>query len=253
MLLPRIVPCLDVRAGRVVKGVRFAGLRDAGDPVERAAAYAAQGADELALLDVSATPEGRAHALEVVRAVRAVLAIPLAAGGGVRAPEDAQALLAAGADKVALNSAAVERPALVAELAGRFGSQCTVLALDAARRPGHPARWEVVTHGGARRTGVDALAWARRAAELGAGEILLTSLDRDGTHAGYDRELVAAVCGAVGVPVVASGGASGPADLVAGLDAGASAVLVASILHDGETTVADLKRSLSRAGVEVRW
>ena len=252
MLRPRVVPCLDVASGRVVKGVRFAGLRDAGDPVERAAAYADQGADELVLLDVSATREGRGHALALVRAVRAVLAIPLTAGGGVRAIEDVERLLAAGADKVALNSAALERPRLVAELADRFGAQCTVLALDAARRADERTGWEVVTHGGTRRTGRDALAWAQQAADLGAGEILLTSLDRDGTRAGYERELVAAVCRAVSVPVIASGGASGPADLVAGLGAGASAVLVASILHDGETTIADLKRALALAGVEVR-
>lgn len=253
MLLPRVIPCLDVKGGRVVKGVRFASLRDAGDPVERAAAYAAQGADELVLLDVSATPEGRRHALDTVRAVRAVLPIPLTVGGGVRAVEDAEHLLDAGADKVGVNSAAVARPELLAELAERFGGQCTVLALDAARLAADgPPRWEVVTLSGSKRTGLDALAWARRAVALGAGEVLLTSFDRDGTRAGYDLELLRAITGAVRVPVIASGGADTAAHMVAALRAGASAVLAASILHDGETTVGDLKRDLVAAGVEVR-
>jgi len=252
-LKTRVIPCLDVKDGRVVKGVRFASLRDAGDPVERAAAYAAQGADELVLLDVSATPEGRRHALDTVRAVRAVLPIPLTVGGGVRAVADAERLLDAGADKVGVNSAAVARPELLAELAERFGGQCTVLALDAARvTASGPPRWEVVTMSGATRTGIDAVAWAREAVALGAGEVLLTSFDRDGTRDGYDLELLRAVCGAVRVPVIASGGADTAAHMVAALQAGASAVLAASILHDGETTARDLKRDLVAAGVEVR-
>jgi len=253
MLRPRVIPCLDVRDGRVVKGVRFAGLRDAGDPVERATEYVAQGADELVLLDVSATPEGRGNALETVRAVRAVLPIPLTVGGGVRAVADAERLLDAGADKVGINSAAVERPALLSELAERFGMQCVVLALDAARTANSqdPA-WEVVIHSGATRTGLDALQWSCEATSLGAGEILLTSFDRDGTRAGYDLELLGAISGAVNVPVIASGGADSAAHMAAALGAGASAVLAASILHDGETTVTDLKRELALAGVEVR-
>ena len=251
MLYPRIIPCLDVRDGRVVKGVRFANLRDAGDPVTCAAAYRDQGADELVLLDVSATPEGRGNALEVVRAVRAVLNIPLTVGGGVGTVDSAVALLDAGADKVALNSAAVADPSLLSKLSRRFGSQCIVLALDAARSEAGPP-WEVVTHSGKRRTGKDAEAWARRAAELGAGEILLTSFDRDGTGLGYDLELIQAIANSVRVPIVASGGAKDSRHLAAALEAGASAVLAASILHDGETTVAQLKSKLSLAGVEVR-
>jgi imidazoleglycerol phosphate synthase cyclase subunit len=250
MLLPRLIPCLDVDSGRVVKGVRFQGLRDAGDPVERAAAYAAQGADELVLLDVSATPEGRGHALATVRAVRRVLPLPLAVGGGVRSAADAERLLEAGADKVAVNTAAVVRPALIDELAATFGRQCTVLALDAARRPG--GGWETVVRSGRERTALDAVAWAAEAAGRGAGEILLTSWDRDGTGEGYDLELIAAVRGAVAVPIIASGGAAGPAHMAAALAAGADAVLAASILHDGHTTVGELKRELAGRGVEVR-
>lgn len=253
MLLPRLIPCLDVQDGRVVKGVRFQDLRDAGDPVEQAARYVAAGADELVLLDVSATPEGRSHALETVRAVREVLTIPLTVGGGVRAPEDAAALLEAGADKVAVNSAAVAAPGLVTDLAARFGTQCVVLAVDAARRPGvTPPAWQVVVHGGRTRVDLDAVAWAAEGARRGAGEVLLTSWDRDGTRSGYDTELLAAVAGAVRVPVIASGGADSATDLAEGLAAGASAVLVASILHDGVTTVGSLKDELAGAGVEVR-
>ena len=250
MLLPRVIPCLDVAGGRVVKGVRFQGLRDAGDPVERAAAYAAQGADELVLLDVSATPEERGNALEVVRAVRRVLPLPLTVGGGVRAAADAERLLEAGADKVAVNTAAVARPGLLGELAATFGRQCTVLALDAARRGG--GSWETVIRSGRERTGLDAVAWARDAVGHGAGEILLTSWDRDGTGDGYDLELIAAVRAAVSVPIIASGGAAGPAHMAAALGAGADAVLAASILHDGHTTVGDLKRALEALQVEVR-
>jgi imidazoleglycerol phosphate synthase cyclase subunit len=250
-LARRIIPCLDVKDGRVVKGVRFQGLRDAGDPVERAALYEAQGADELCLLDVSATPEGRGHALETVAAVRAVLGIPLTVGGGVRAVDDASRLLDAGADKVSVNTAAVEDPSLLTVLATRFGCQCTVLALDAAARPGSPG-WEVVVRSGTARTGLDAVLWARTAVERGAGEVLLTSWDRDGTRSGYDLALLRAVSEAVPVPVIASGGAASPDHLVEAVRAGASAVLAASIFHDGEKTVGDVKRALAEAGIEVR-
>lgn len=250
---PRLIPCLDVSDGRVVKGVRFAGLRDAGDPAERAAAYAAQGADELALLDVSATPEGRGNAVETVRAVREVLDIPLTVGGGVRSVADAEALLAAGADKVAVNSAAVARPELIGELSGRFGAQCTVIAIDAARIDGGPAGpWQVLTSGGSNPTGIDAVEWAERAVRLGAGEVLLTSFDRDGTGEGYDLELLRAVCSAVRAPVIASGGARNANHLAAALSTGATAALAASILHDGLTTVTELKQELLRLNVEVR-
>ncbi len=249
MLSFRVIPCLDVDGGRVVKGVRFAGLRDAGDPVERAAAYEAQGADELVLLDVSATPQGRDHALHTVSAVREVLSIPLTAGGGVRTTDDVARLLGAGADKVASNTAAALDPSLLSRTAERFGSQCTVLALDAARTG---SGWELVVRSGRERTGRDAVAWAREAERRGAGEIVLTSWDRDGTQAGYDVALIAAIAGAVQIPVVASGGAAGAAHMVEALRAGASAVLAASILHDGTTTVAALKDALAAAGIEVR-
>lgn len=249
MLTMRVVPCLDVDGGRVVKGVKFSGLRDAGDPAERARAYEAQGADELVVLDVSATPEGRGNATETVRRVREVLGIPLTVGGGVRRPEDARRLLDAGADKVATNTAAVEDPSLLDRLAVTFGSQCTVLALDAARYAGG---FEVVVRSGKERTGRDAVAWAREAAERGAGEIVLTSWDRDGTRSGYDTELIAAIASVVSIPIVASGGAAHAEHMVEALRSGASAVLAASILHDGETTVGDLKRSLAEAGIPVR-
>lgn len=247
---PRVIPCLDVRDGRVVKGVRFQGLRDAGDPVSQAAAYAGQGADELVMLDVSATPEGRATAAETCAAVRAVLPLPLTVGGGVRRVEDAARLLAAGADKVAVNTAAVQDPSLLTRLAERFGRQCVVLALDAARCPGG---WEVVTRSGKDRTGRDAVAWAAEGAERGAGEILLTSWDRDGTGEGYDLQLLAAVRAAVAVPVIASGGGRTPAHLAGAVRAGADAVLAASIFHDRETTVGQLKQALrDEQGMEVR-
>jgi imidazoleglycerol phosphate synthase cyclase subunit len=250
VLTTRIVPCLDVDGGRVVKGVRFQGLRDAGDPAERARAYEAQGADEIVLLDVSATPEGRASAYDVVRRVRAELRIPLTVGGGVRSDDDAARLLAAGADKVAVNTAAARDPSLLERMAQRFGCQCTVLALDAAH-DGSGA-WELVVLSGRERTGRDAVAWAREAAARGAGEIVLTSWDRDGTRLGYDCALVAAVAAAVEVPVVASGGAASAEHLVEAAEAGASALLIASILHDGDTTVAALKDVLAARGVEVR-
>ena len=249
MLLPRIIPCLDVDAGRVVKGIKFQGLRDAGDPVERAAAYADQGADELVVLDVSATPEGRGHALEVVRGVRRVLPLPLTVGGGVRRVPDAEALLEAGADKVSVNTAAVAQPGLLDELATRFGCQCTVLALDAATSNGG---WEVVVRSGRDRTGRDAIGWAVEAVARGAGEILLTSWDRDGTGSGYDTGLLAAMRAAVPVPIIASGGAAGPEHMVEALAAGADAVLAATIFHDGHTTVGDLKNELAALGLEVR-
>lgn len=248
---PRIVPCLDVRDGRVVKGVRFQGLRDAGDPVAQARAYAAQGADELVILDVSATAEGRAAATATVAAVRAVLPVPLTVGGGVRTEADAARLLAAGADKVATNTAAVRDPALLGRLAGRFGVQCTVLALDAARRPDGPG-WEVVIAAGTTRTGRDALDWAREAVDRGAGELLLTSWDRDGTGEGYDTELLAAMRAAVPVPIIASGGARTPVHMARALGAGADALLAASIFHDGLLTVDQLKTALRAEGVEVR-
>jgi imidazoleglycerol phosphate synthase cyclase subunit len=249
MLLPRVIPCLDVAGGRVVKGVQFQGLRDAGDPVERAEAYARQGADELVLLDVSATPEDRGNAIEVVRAVRRVLPLPLTVGGGVRKASDAEILLEAGADKVAVNTAAVTRPEVLTELARTFGRQCTVLALDAAHTG---AAWETVILSGRERTGLDAVKWAQEAVDRGAGEIMLTSWDRDGTGSGYDLELLAAVRAAVRVPIIASGGAAGPGHMAEALAAGADAVLAASILHDGHTTVGDLKRELRALGVEVR-
>ncbi len=255
MLTRRVIPCLDVSGGRVVKGVRFQGLRDAGDPAERAAAYDAQGADELVILDVSATPDGRATAVDTVRRVRAALRIPLTVGGGVRRADDAGALLDAGADKVACNTAAVEHPPLLGEIAERFGRQCAVLALDAARRagadPAAPA-WEVVTRSGKHRTGRDVVDWAREAADRGAGEIVLTSWDRDGTGLGYDLALLAAVSEAVRVPVVASGGADAPEHLAEALRAGADAVLAASIFHDGRYTVGAVKRALAGAGHRVR-
>jgi imidazole glycerol-phosphate synthase subunit HisF len=249
MLANRVVPCLDIADGRVVKGVRFQGLRDAGDPVECARAYESQGADEVVLLDVSATPKGRSHNLDVVEAVRGALSIPLTVGGGVRRRQDAERLLGAGADKVAVNSAAVARPELIGELSAHFGAQCTVVAVDAAESA---TGWEVVVQSGRKRTGLDVEEWVRTAVDAGAGEILLTSWDRDGTGGGYDIDLVGRVASSVSVPVVASGGASNPGHLMAAFAAGASAALVASLLHDGVTTVDALKRELAGAGIEVR-
>jgi len=250
MLTVRIIPCLDVRDGRVVKGVRFADLRDAGSPPELAAEYEGQGADEITLLDVSATPEGRSAAMRTVRLVRAVLSLPLTVGGGVRSASDAGALLEAGADKVGVNTAAVARPALVSEMASLFGRQCTVVAIDAHRLPA--GGWEVVTLSGRERTGLDAVAWAAEVEERGAGEILLTSWDRDGTKQGYDLDLVRAIASSVDLPVIASGGAATAAHMAEAVRAGAGAVLAASIFHFAETTVADLKQELSAMGVEVR-
>jgi cyclase len=234
----------------VVKGVRFANLRDAGDPAACARRYAEDGADELVLLDVDATPSGKATAVATVAAVRAELPLPLTVGGGVRSVQDAEALLASGADKVAVNTAAVADPGLLGALAERFGRQCVVIAVDAAAHPGAGAA--VCTHGGRVRTGLDAVAWARTAVAAGAGEVLLTSLDRDGTQTGYDLELLRAVAAAVPVPVVASGGARTAVDVAAALRAGAAAALLASRLHDGELTIAGIKRELAASGVAVR-
>lgn len=251
MLTRRIIPCLDVRDGRVVKGVRFSGLRDAGDPVEQAQRYEDQGADEIVILDVSATPDGRATAAETVAAVRSVLSIPLTVGGGVRSIENAERLLGAGADKVGVNSAAVDRPALLGELSARVGAQCVVLALDAAHRKTGDG-WETVTRSGTHRTGLDAVRWAAEAEQLGAGEILLTSWDRDGTGSGYDLQMLRAVSSATHLPIIASGGASGPAHMLEAFEAGADAVLAASIFHDGVMTVGDVKAALARSGTEIR-
>jgi imidazole glycerol-phosphate synthase subunit HisF len=249
MLARRVIPCLDIDDGRVVKGVRFQGLRDAGDPVESARAYEEQGADEIVLLDVSATPEGRANNFGVVAAVRDVLSIPLTVGGGVREIADAGRLLDVGADKVGINTAAVDRPELITEMSDRFGAQCTVVAVDAAAAA---ESWEVVVRSGKVRTGRDAVDWCTEAAKRGAGEILLTSWDRDGTGEGYDLGLISRVTAAVNVPVIASGGASSHQHMSAAISAGASAALVASILHDGLTTVAGLKTGLAEAGIWVR-
>jgi cyclase len=246
----RVIPCLDVAKGRVVKGVNFVDLKDAGDPVEQARAYDAAGADELCFLDITASHEARGTILDVVRRTAEVCFMPVTVGGGVGSVEDARALLLAGADKVAVNSAAVTRPELVAELADRFGSQCVVASVD-ARRSGD--RWEVFTHGGRRATGIDAVEHALRLAELGAGELLVTSMDRDGTRDGYDLTLIRTIADQVSVPVVASGGVGGLGDLVAGITEGhASAVLAASIFHFGEASIADAHAALATAGVPVR-
>lgn len=249
MLCVRIIPCLDVSHGRVVKGVKFQGLRDAGDPAELSALYEAQGADELVLLDVSATTEARGTQLDTVRRVRAELSIPLTVGGGVRGVQNAQDLLEAGADKVSLNTAAVERPALIAEIATRFGSQCAVVAID-ARKDGDG--YEVLVRSGKESANRDAIAWARDVVGHGAGELLLTSWDRDGTRSGYELDLIAAVAAAVNVPVIASGGAACAEHLYQAIAAGADAVLAASIFHDREYTVGEVKRELSERGVEIR-
>ena len=246
----RVIPCLDVANGRVVKGVNFVDLIDAGDPVEQARAYDAAGADELCFLDITASHEARGTILDVVRRTAAVCFMPLTVGGGVRSADDARALLLAGADKVAVNSAAVTRPEIVADIAERFGSQCCVASIDARRTEDG---WEVFTHGGRRATGIDAVQHALRLADLGAGELLVTSMDRDGTRGGYDLDLIRAIADRTSVPVVASGGVGTLDDLVAGVrDGHASAVLAASIFHFGEATVADAHRALAAAGVPVR-
>ncbi len=249
MHLKRVIPCLDVDAGRVVKGTNFVGIRDAGDPVELAARYDREGADELIFLDITATSDKRATMVDLARRTADEVFVPFTIGGGLRSVADAQAVLDAGADKVSVNSAAVARPALVGELADVLGAQCVVLAIDAKRVGG---AWEVFVAGGRRGTGIDAVAWAREAVERGAGEIMLTSMDRDGTNAGYDLELTRAVAGAVGVPVIASGGAGTLDHLVEALEAGADAALVASLFHFGTLTVAEAKAALARAGVPVR-
>jgi cyclase len=246
----RVIPCLDVKDGRVVKGVNFVSLRDAGDPVEQAALYDAAGADELTFLDITASHENRDTILDVVARTAARVFLPLTVGGGVRSVADMRALLLAGADKCSMNSAAVARPALVAEAAQKFGSQCVVVAVDAKRRAGDG--WEVFTHGGRRGTGLDAVAWCRQVAGSGAGEILLTSMDRDGTGQGFDLDLLRAVCGAVRVPVVASGGVGTIADFVAGARAGATGLLAASVFHFGTFTIAEVKAGLAAAGLPVR-
>jgi len=249
----RVIPCLDVDAGRVVKGVNFLGLRDAGDPVELAAAYDADGADELVFLDITASSQGRETMYDLLARTADQVFIPLTVGGGVRSADDVDRLLRAGADKVAVNTAAIERPALLAELSGRFGSQCVVVSVDARRAPGTDgAGYEVTTHGGRRGTGLDAVAWAARAAELGAGEILLNSMDADGTKAGFDLPMISAVRAAVGVPVVASGGAGQAADFAPAVAAGADAVLAASLFHFGELRIPQVKESLAAAGLPVR-
>jgi cyclase len=253
MLAKRIIPCLDVKDGRVVKGVRFVDLRDAGDPVEVARRYDEEEADELTFLDITASHEKRDILIDVVRRTAEQVFMPLTVGGGVRTLDDVRNLLSAGADKVSINTAAVAEPEFVARAAERFGSQCTVVAIDARGVPGQTGKWEVYTHGGREPTGIDAVGWARRMEEYGAGEILLTSMDRDGTRDGYDIGLTRAVADAVGIPVIASGGVGTLDHLVEGLTAGgADAVLAASIFHYREYTVAEAKEYLRRRGVPVR-
>ena len=252
-LAKRIIPCLDVTSGRVVKGVNFVGLRDAGDPVEIAHRYDQQGADELCFLDITASSDGRGLILSVIEQVAAQVFIPLTVGGGVRSVGDVRDLLNAGADKVSINTAAVLEPRLVAQASGKVGSQCIVVAIDAKRAPGCDARWEVFTHGGRRSTGLDALDWGRRAQGLGAGEILLTSMDRDGTRSGFDLELTRAFSDTLEIPIIASGGVGGLQHLVEGVVEGhADAVLAASIFHFGEYTVRQAKEFMAARGIEVR-
>lgn len=249
----RIIPCLDVDQGRVVKGVKFVGIRDAGDPAECARVYHQQGADELVFLDITASAEARPILLEVVRKTADEVFLPLTVGGGIRSVENARELLRAGADKVSLNTAAVQRPDLISEVAEAFGCQCVVLAIDARRRAG-TSGWEVTTHGGRQSTTLDALAWAREGVQRGAGEILLTSMDADGTKAGYDLELTRTISSAVEVPVIASGGAGSPRHFaeVLGEKGGADAALAASLFHFGELTVPQVKEYLTEQGIPVR-
>jgi len=250
-LAKRIIPCLDVDNGRVVKGVKFVEIRDAGDPVEIARRYDEQGADEITFLDITASSDNRETMVHVVEAMASEVFIPLTVGGGIRKVEDVRRMLNAGADKVAINTAAVSRPEFVKQASDHFGSQCIVVAID-AKQVG-PDKWEVFTHGGRQATGLDALAWARKMTEYGAGEILLTSMDRDGTRDGFDLELTRAVCDAVSIPVIASGGVGNLDHLVAGITQGhADAVLAASIFHFGEYTVAQAKQRMAQAGIEVR-
>ena len=255
-LATRVIPCLDVDAGRVVKGVNFLDLRDAGDPVELAAAYDEQGADELTFLDVTASSSGRGTMIDVVKRTAEQVFIPLTVGGGIRAEEDVDQLLRAGADKVSVNTAAIARPELLAELSRRFGSQCIVLSVDARTVPEGeaptPSGWEVTTHGGRRGTGIDAIEWARRGQELGVGEILLNSMDADGTKAGFDLAMVRAVREAVSIPVIASGGAGAVEHFAPAVKAGADAVLAASVFHFGEMTIGDVKKAMAAEGIPVR-
>jgi len=246
----RVIPCLDVKDGRVVKGVNFVSLRDAGDPVEQAAVYDAAGADELTFLDITASHENRDTILDVVSRTAARVFLPLTVGGGIRSVADMRNLLLAGADKCSMNSAAIARPDLVREAAEKFGSQCVVVAVDA--RQSASGKWEVFTHGGRRGTGIDAIEWCRQAASLGAGEILLTSMDRDGTGIGFDLDLLRAACGAVRVPVIASGGVGTLAHFVEGAQAGATGLLAASVFHFGTFTIAQVKQALHEAGLPVR-
>ncbi len=251
MLTKRIIPCLDVTAGRVVKGINFVGLQDAGDPVEVAQRYNEQGADELTFLDITATSDGRDLILPIIEAVASKVFIPLTVGGGVRATQDVRRLLNAGADKVSMNSSAVANPDLVSDASAHYGSQCIVVAIDAKQTA--PKRWEVFTHGGRKNTGLDAIQWAKEVAKRGAGEILLTSMDRDGTKDGFDLELTAAVSKAVSVPVIASGGVGGLQDLVDGIQKGkADAVLAASIFHYGQHTVQEAKQYMAKLGIAIR-
>jgi cyclase len=248
----RVIPCLDVAAGRVVKGVRFADLADAGDPVELAARYADEGADELTFLDVTATVEARGTMLDTVRRTAEQVFVPLTVGGGVRGVADVDALLAAGADKIGVNSAAIARPELLTEIADRFGAQVCVLSLDVLRVPDAPSGFVVTTHGGRRRTDLDAIEWARRGVALGAGELLVNSIDADGTKTGYDLELIAAVRAVADVPVVASGGAGALEHFAPAVAAGADAVLAASVFHQRQLTIGEVKAALADAGVVVR-
>jgi cyclase len=252
MLKVRVIPCLDVKDGRVVKGVNFLALRDAGDPVEQARAYDAAGADELMFLDITASHEGRGAILDVVSRTAEVCFMPVSVGGGIRAVEDARRLLRAGADKISINTSAVENPALLSDTADAFGSQCVVVAIDAKAKP-DGSGWEVFTYGGRKATGLDVIDYAVSAVKRGAGEILLTSMDRDGAKNGYDTALLRAITGAVNVPVIASGGAGSCADLVAGVrDGGADAVLAASIFHFGEVSIGEAKAAMRAAGLPVR-
>ena len=251
-LAVRVIPCLDVDAGRVVKGINFQDLRDAGDPVELAKVYDAEGADELTFLDISASHEGRATTLDIVSRTAEQVFIPLTVGGGIRAVEDVDRMLRAGADKVAVNTAAIRRPELVAEIADRFGSQVLVLSVDARRAAGTPSGFEVTTHGGRRGTGLDAVEWAARAASLGAGEILLNAMDADGTQDGFDLELIRRVRAEVTIPVIASGGAGAVDHFPPAVDAGADAVLAATVFHFGTLRVGEVKGGLAEAGHPVR-
>ena len=255
-LATRVIPCLDVDAGRVVKGVNFLDLRDAGDPVELDAAYGEQGADELTFLDVTASSSGRGTMIDVVERTAEQIFIPLTVGGGVRTEDDVNQLLRAGADKVSVNTAAIARPELLAELSRRFGSQCIVLSVDARTVPegekSTPSGWEVTTHGGRRGTGIDAVEWSQRGQELGVGEILLNSMDADGTKAGFDLSMLRAVREAVTIPVIASGGAGAVEHFAPAVQAGADAVLAASVFHFGEMTIGEVKKAMAAEGITVR-